>query len=241
MKKLLPRKPYRNCIQIGLGTTAEYAYLAAPDWQDQMQKVKHLKDLPPELCTDDKRWQYYGIDVTIGSISYCIEKYSVLPEEHLKHITWICTRISEEQALIRTSHYRFESPFKRSPKIFRDQHARLGVVGISFDELIESLEFDDIDVLAVDIEGAEIALFEDYSWRIKPKFIAVEYHDDLTHTKGIPTDIDFSEREAELGKEFQQLIEAQGYTVYRREPTNFRGEKFAKTMELQFLRSDLCG
>ena len=84
----------RNCVQIGLGHTAEFYYLTAPNWREVMEnpglypdfnwehltknsdpnwsRHMHLKKLPSELLNseDNRPWTYFGIDCVSEFIDY---------------------------------------------------------------------------------------------------------------------------------------------------------------------------
>ena len=256
----------RVCIQIGLGTKAEYIYLAHPQWRELRSKQKPLKQIPDAFCdpNDNRCWHYYGIDAALTSILFCSARYSLLSSEQKKYVSWICTAITNSQDF-HTSNYLglknhslsytpkiswdrkiFDFSFKifcdwitQKLRVMNQQISPL-ILGAPFDWIIQKLGIKEIDVLAVDIEGFESILFANYSWNIRPKFIAIEYHDELNHLSGIPIGVDFAAREEVMGNELAELIQSQGYQLICREPTNYRSKRYAKTLELQFLRDDLC-
>lgn len=256
----------RICIQIGLGRSAEYIYLTHPQWRELRSKQKPLKQIPDTLCdpSDKRRWHYYGIDAALTSILFCSARYSLLSPERKKYMNWICTAITNSQDFHTSDYFGLKNhllpytpkiswggkTFDFSFKIFYDwiaqklrvmnQQTSPLILGAPFDWIIQKLEIKEIDVLAIDIDGFENALFSNYSWAISPKFITLEYHDELGDAIGIPADVDFVAREKVMGNELAELIQAQGYKLILREPTNYRSKRYARTMELQFLREDLC-
>ena len=232
----------RICIQIGLGGTAEYIYLAHPQWRKLLSKQKPLKRIPDALCDldDNRHWHYYGIDGSFGSIVFCTARYSLLPQKQKKHVNWICTPIGDSPKFYALTYLPFRNPSEQKPEGFFVGHTRHLIFGMPFDWILQTLGIQEIDVLAIDIEGFESVLFANYNWEIRPKFIAIECHDEFNHLKGPPAGVDLAAREERLGNELAEIIQAQGYQLMRREPTNYNGKKYAKTMELQFLRDDLC-
>jgi FkbM family methyltransferase len=58
-------------------------------------------------------------------------------------------------------------------------------IGLSMPEIIAKSGFDRIDVLKIDIEGAEVQVFKgDLSWLSKVKCIAIAFHGDSRETSG---------------------------------------------------------
>tara|TARA_Y100001951_G_C11262717_1_gene253533 strand:+ start:410 stop:970 length:561 start_codon:yes stop_codon:yes gene_type:complete len=56
------------------------------------------------------------------------------------------------------------------------EHERVSyLVSITLDDLIEKHDVKRIDMLKIDTEGTEWDILENYSWKIKPKFIKFEY------------------------------------------------------------------
>lgn len=233
----------RICIQIGLGHRAEYVYLTNPRWRELRLKQKNLKQIPDVLCEldDNRLWHYYGIDGSLGSILFCMARYSFLPHEQKEHLNWICAPIADSLNFYPSSYLYFKNPSVPSaPEMYYTRQNQTFILGAPFDWIIQKLNIKEIDMIAVDIEGFENILFFNYSWRIRPKFIAIEYHDKWNHVRRVPTSIDLAEREKLMGNELAKFIQTQGYKLIRREGTNSRYRKYAKTMELQFLREDLC-
>ena len=91
----------------------------------------------------------------------------------------------------------------------------LGTEQVSIDDLIRMYKVDSLDVLAIDIEGAEQIILKDFSWGISPRYLAVEVH----------TCYGVSETE------FVAFIEEQGYQLINKKPTNN-----SNTLECQFLQ-----
>ena len=91
----------------------------------------------------------------------------------------------------------------------------LGTEQVSIDNLIRMYRIDSLDVLAIDIEGGEQIILKDFSWEIKPHYLAVEVHTCYGVSK----------------TEFVSFIEEQGYRLINRKLTNN-----GNTLECQFLQ-----
>lgn len=89
------------------------------------------------------------------------------------------------------------------------------------DDVLLFFDISELGMLAIDIEGDELAVFEEYSWNVKPAFITVEVHRQ-----------DQSLEEACVA--IINLVEPHGYNVYNCQQSNYN-----RTYELQFLRDDL--
>ena len=183
------------CVQIGLHKTTEYLYLVNPIFQESKQPPA----VPEPLKKFDK-WIYYGIDVDPCSICEMLNRYPKHPDIH-----WIAAGISASTKVLKyNSWYIGESR----------NHPPFHAAALTFDSLIDGLQLQKIDVLAIDIEGTELELFENYSWRIKPQFIAVESHKEQHDT-------------------LISMICSKGYKNIVNKGTNYRDGKYY-TRELQF-------
>ena len=227
----------RICIQIGLGRSAEYIYLAHPQWRKRLSKQKPIKQIPDALCApnDNRRWHYYGIDAALTSILFCTARYSLLPRAEKKYVSWICTAITNSQEFYTSDYLGFKNYLSpHTPKGARGRQPLCFILRAPFDWIDQKLAVKEIDVLATDIEGFENDLFSNYSWAIRPKFIAIEYHDELNHVTGIPIGVDFAAREKVMGNELAELIQAQGYQLIHREPTNYKSKNMPRRWNYNF-------
>ena len=92
------------------------------------------------------------------------------------------------------------------------------------DQIIADLRLTRLDLLALDIEGTEVELIQNYSWHLKPTFLTIEYHDEYV----------LMPKHA-----FENLITRQGYTKINQQPTNYSpGRGIYPTTEFQFIRND---
>ena len=51
----------------------------------------------------------------------------------------------------------------------------LSVPAITLDKLFDDYNIDELDFMQMDVEGHELVIFKNYSWRVKPKFIRIEH------------------------------------------------------------------
>lgn len=56
-----------------------------------------------------------------------------------------------------------------------DAMRKISVKAMRLDTLLTASEIDHIDLLQMDVEGHELVILNDYSWRIKPSFIRIEH------------------------------------------------------------------
>ena len=189
------------CIQIGLNETAEYLYLSEPDWKEKMRVIDPLEILPESLHQYTS-WRYFGIDRDPASIILMMNKYP-----NRENIVWIQSFLHEN---VSTLEY---------TESWLNNFRRFLMFTMSFDMLVDALEIDSIDVLAIDIEGDEEILFNKYSWRLKPKYITVEAH--------------------ENADTLHELVTGRGYVPFQRSEEAYRDTHYIHR-QLQFLRADLC-
>lgn len=160
-----PTHQYRTgkrgvCVQIGLHQTAEFLYLTQPDWKAVMSRQVKLKQIPKSITDPIQSWQYYGVDSDVGSIYKMIQKYGNPSGAH-----WVHASVgTPTDRLIGLQSYLVSGRF-------------IGFA-CSLQRLFQLLNLTQVDVLNIDVEGAELAIFQHYDWVITPSFISVEVHGD---------------------------------------------------------------
>lgn len=150
-----------NCLQIGIHAYAEYAYLVGYPDVARDRLIWKPSDLP-----EDATWDYYGVDGDpICILDWCDKK---IPNSHWINVfLWNGTgiiRANEIKDALPTSQNRFD------PNFF--------VGSITLSQLIRSLDIDDLEILAMDIEGCEMEVFHEYDWSLRPRYLIVETHSD---------------------------------------------------------------
>lgn len=162
-----------TCIQIGLHNTCEYLYLTQDNWLELMPEQAEFKRLPDVIvdALEKQHFRYYGIDRNPASLGKLMESY----EFNNAYVEWICAQIATKyEEISQHNHVNDHLPERFFPQEIRD--AFFWIPSLPFDVLLENLKLEQIDVLALDIEGDEQQFFEDYSWSIAPKFISIETH-----------------------------------------------------------------
>ena len=144
-------------IQIGLYKSAEFQYVAFPDWEETMQTKLLDNQLPLELCTKEP-WNYLGIDIDKNSIDHLegLKPDSDLIEYRHLGVSYNC---SENQ-----NYYISDSFGKASGKL------------VDLNTLLEQNSDKNIRAVVLDIEGGETEIFQTYDLKIKPDFFGIEAH-----------------------------------------------------------------
>lgn len=204
-------------IQLGIYTTAEYIYVLEPDWRKYMcQNVPKIKQLPECLHGIDN-WHFVGIDSDICSILTMLYMHpqanwvnAYIAGENNGFVT-ILPSDAHVHMLGYTEHENYGKCVLQVPKV-------------TLSEIIQSFGFPQVDVLAMDVEGSEVDIIANYDWQIKPKYIAVEFHDKFVSMSP---------------SEFDHLLACQGYALIHEELTNPSGDgEVFETVERQYLLYD---
>ena len=214
-----------TCLQIGLDGIAEYIYLTHPNWKDHMHAhIEPLKHVPKAL--DYKEWQYFGVDVNPTSIDFMAYRY------RLKNAKFIiaCVKGDNKVGFVNYVISRIAGDIYKKNVTYElnnDLVQTCYVVKMSLSTLINLLGLQTLDVLAVDIEGTEQEIFENYDWKIKPRYISVEMHHLFPN---------FTMNQ----QEFEAIFTRQGYKKINEEDTNGLPTfpPHCRTKELQFLLED---
>lgn len=150
---------YGIAIQIGLHKTAEYSYLGFSDWRSRTP-TDELKQVPDVIQKDIDRWRYIGVDACPKSVSGLVEHFYNIPS-----------------AVLVNAYVTGEANKLTKVDIFRNPPYFIKSISITLDQLVLSLCVNRIDVLAIDVEGDEVDMLLNYSFRIRPHFITVESHE----------------------------------------------------------------
>ena len=158
----------KTCVQIGLWKSAELLFLANKNYSRAVCGFPHqlCNDMPDLEFTDEElesEWSYFGVDSDPGSITYLSYRFVTHPNVH-----WVNAKIIHggEVKLV-------QGNINWSEDWAVD---RAFVCGVSLGKLFEHLGIIYCDLLVMDIEGAEIEVFENYDWNLKPNKIFVELH-----------------------------------------------------------------
>ena len=85
-----------------------------------------------------------------------------------------------------------------------EEHERVQYLHtMTFDQLIEKHNVQQIDMLKIDTEGTEFEILDSYSWKIKPKFIKFEYEHWIN--RNVPV------------RKYIDMLEGMGYTCTKDE------------------------
>ena len=220
----------RTCLQIGLQRTAEYAYLAEEGWLGA-DVEDDLKTLPDFLKADPSPFRYIGVDRDFYSLQQLSKEYPEVRYNDIVARTWCHAYIRGDKTPSTRVHY---------SSLYQTEPSWICVPTITFSHLLASLRLKEIDVLAMDIEGFEYEIFRDYDWQLKPKFIAVEAHCVIFESDGSVTKR-VMEKAPDLnapdtrGDFLIDLLEKQGYQLWRSALTNQFKDHIPLTTELQFV------
>lgn len=205
-------RPARVFVEIGTGHRAEWTYLVRDDWRDvarDKQRTDRLRVLPEPWLSEPGKWHGYLVEGHPGNFASLVEK--TLADKHLcpflHRLTFINAAISAE-----TSHFTtmgletgsLKGLFVNRFTLKEGQPFHTSVVEntvafclftVSLDTLFSAIGHKHIDLLRMDVEGAEVPIFKAYPWQIKPTLLSVEHH-------------------SPEGKNFiQQILDTHGYQI----------------------------
>ena len=157
----------KTCIQIGLWQTAECLYLANKDVPSEACGAPGDLSIPEEFEEFD--WQYFGIDGDPNSIATLANRFPIHP-----YVNWINAHIVPNGVQLIDTYLNWCDLYKQQI---------VSVLGTDLTHLFHHLNITSIDLLVMDIEGAEWNIFKSYDWVIKPKFMIIEFHKVEGHDK----------------------------------------------------------
>jgi len=213
--------PARIFVEIGTGHRAEWTYLIRDDWQDitrRKHRTDRLRALPDSWFSETGHWHGYLVEAHPGNFSALVEK--TVADKHLRpflhRLTFINAAISgtsdftkmgmEIGRLKRLFANRFTLIEARSfHSSAVDNTVNFGVFTTSLETLFSAIGHKHIDLLRLDVEGAEVPILEAYPFHIKPHLLSIEYH-------------------SKTGETFvRRVLEAQGYLIDAENAEELRG------------------
>ena len=213
--------PTRIFVEIGTGHRAEWMYLIRDDWRDiarQKQRTDPLRALPDSWLSEAGNWHGYLVEAHPSNFSLLVKKTIVDKKLHpfLHRLTFINAAISgtsqfttmgmETGMLKRLFANRFTLTEARPfhPSVI-DNTVDFGVFTVSLDTLLSAIGHEQIDILRMDVEGAEMLILKAYSFQLKPYLLSVEHH-------------------SKTGETFiRHVMETQGYQVDAHNAEELRG------------------
>ena len=221
-------RPTRVFVEIGTGHHAEWTYLIRDDWRE-IARRKHgtdpLRSLPESWCTAEGHWHGYLVEAHPHNFSRLVER--TVANKHyrpfLHRLTFINAAIGAETFHFTTMGLEAGGlkglfvnrwTLKEALPYHRGAVENSGtfcLFTVSLETLFSSIGHKHIELLRMDVEGAEVPIFSAYPWQIKPKLLSVEYH-------------------SPEGSVFvQEVFNAQGYTIDARNSEELRGTLWTPT------------
>jgi len=172
----------KTVVQIGLNKTAEYVPLVTGARQPSTGALpQQVHWIPMEVRQGT--WRYFGIDADPSSIHEMLSLYDPHPNIHFMNVC-----VGETAGIVERVSWFFMGK-------------RHYVSCFPLHDLLDALQIEQLEVLAIDIEGAELPVLAAFSWEIQPEFLAVESHHEQ-HT------------------ELESLVVSKGYYKIMDVPTN---------------------
>ena len=214
--------PTRVFVEIGTGQRAEWTYLIRDDWQDiarSKSRTDRLRALPESWLSEQGSWHGYLVEAHPSNFSALVEK-TVADEKlrpFLHRLTFINAAISSGASQFTTMGMEigvFKGLFVnrytlRESRSFHpsavDNTVDFGLFTVSLETLLSAIGHENIDLLRLDIEGAEVPILEAYPFHIKPHFLSIEYHSKAGETL------------------VRHILEEQGYQIDAQNAEELRG------------------
>lgn len=142
----------KTFIQVGLLSTAEYAYL-----------TEDASNTPANDCLlfhSEDKWQYVGVEINPMACYKTAEKYTK------KNRKFLCAGLGSKKEI-------------RQVLVHRDSDTPIimSIPVITINDLVRQLSIKSLDGIYIDIEGQEMEILRNYDWEFKPEFFGVEIHD----------------------------------------------------------------
>lgn len=164
---MLNPKESNAIVQIGLFNSCEYSYLID-------RKTVIPEDIPLNMpITEETQWHYYGVDMNLNSIEHCKKRYNKLKLDNPNRFQLIKALIGPEDnkniendgfttSLGLVEYYKKDTELIETPAI---------TLATLFSRIPMPVE-----LLVMDIEGAELPVLEGYDWHQHPLYIIIESH-----------------------------------------------------------------
>lgn len=190
--------PTRVFVEIGTGQSAEWTYLVRDDWREvshRKQKTEPLRALPPAWTSVEGNWHGYLVEAHPSNFSALVEK--TVTDKKIKpflhRLTFINAAISEASQLttmgietgalkgLFVNRFTLREALPFHPSAIDNSH-EFGLFTVSLEMLCAAIRHEHIDLLRMDVEGAEVPILNAYRWLIKPTLLSVEYHSSEART-----------------------------------------------------------
>ncbi len=184
--------PTRVFVEIGTGQRAEWTYLIRDDWRDiarSKSRTDRLRALPESWLSEQGIWRGYLVEGHPSNFSALVEK-TVADKKlcpFLNRLTFINAAITGSSQF--TTMGMETGVFKRlfvnrytltSARSFHpstvDNTVDFGIFTVSLETLFAAIGHEHIDLLRLDVEGAEVSILETYPFHTKPHLLSIEYH-----------------------------------------------------------------
>lgn len=184
--------PRRVFVEIGTGQRAEWTYLIREDWRDiarSKSRTDRLRALPESWLSEEGNWHGYLVEAHPNNFSALVEKTVAdkTLRPFLHRLTFINASISGTSQLttmgletgvfkglfVNRYTLRESRPFHPSAV---DNTVDFGLFTVSLETLLSAIGHEHIDLLRLDVEGAEVSILETYPFHLKPHFLSIEYH-----------------------------------------------------------------
>jgi len=172
----------KTCIQVGLCESAEGISLIKPISFEYSNDTIAL----PKHFDRSGIWRFFGIDSDPYSISYLCDRH-----KDIENVHFLCAKIGKTTGI--SEAYCFwdsRNNVWRQKKLEYSETQILSPV-FSMSDLLKFLKITEVDLLIMDIEGAEYDVFEGYDFSIDIHKIYVECHkkdSQSSHSQRISTD-----------------------------------------------------
>ena len=210
-------------VEIGTGHSAEWTFLIRNDWKEitaKKQGLNPLRTLPDRWISQPwKPWHGYLVEAHPGNFSSLVE--TTVANKHLRpflhRLTFINAAIGAETASFSSMGMetgalkalfvnRFSLGEAQSFQRCRINNAiNFRLFTVSLETLFAEIPHKHIDLLRLDVEGAEVPILGTYSFQMKPQLLSVEHH-------------------SNGGASFiRQLLQAQNYRIDAQNAEEIRG------------------